>query len=451
MKPALMASQLGSPGLILLVWLVAGIFSLFGAMIMAEVATMIPATGGQFVFLQKMYGNFMGYLLGWAAFIVINTGGVAAIAFIFSTYMEYFVELPRFAPEIEKSLVLHIPFIGDIFPLQNFGVKSLTILLIIFLSFINTRNVKEGNVFQVVITVAKVAALVFLVGALIFSGKGDVAHFTQNSSTFSLSGFPLAVAFIAATSGAFAAYDGWGNLASVAGEIKNPEKNISRSLIIGMLICMGIYMLANIAYIYIMSMDEMSVSKLVAADALEKGMGGIAAGLISAMIMTSCLGATNANIMAPPRITFAMANDGYFFKWAGKVKENTNTPANAIWLHGVWACILVLSGSFDMLTEMFVFVTWIFYVVIAVGLIVLRSRMKDDNRPYKVWGYPVVPILFILFGAYFLYLTVYNDVNNYLDGKSPFINSVFGLVLTAAGVPLYWYFRRRTSKVKGER
>ena len=436
-----MASQLGSPGLILLVWLVAGIFSLFGAMIMAEVAAMIPATGGQFVFLQKMYGNFMGYLLGWAAFIVINTGGVAAIAFIFSTYLEYFIELPRFAPEIERSFVLHVPFIGDIFPLQNFGVKSLTILLIIFLSFINTRNVKEGNVVQVIITIAKVATLAFLVGALLFSGKGNISHFTENSSSFSLSGFPLAVAFIAATSGAFAAYDGWGNLASVAGEIKDPGRNISRSFIIGMFICMGIYLLVNIAYIYIMNMDEMSASKLVAADALEKGMGGIAAGLISAMIMISCLGATNANVMAPPRITFAMANDGYFFRWAGKVKESTNTPANAIWLHAIWASILVISGSFDMLTEMFVFVTWIFYVVIAVGLIVLRTKMKNEERPYKVWGYPIVPILFILFGAYFLYLTVYNDVNNYLLGKSAFINSLFGLALTAAGVPLYWYFK----------
>ena len=384
----------------------------------------------------------MGYLLGWAAFIVINTGGVAAIAFIFSTYFEYFVELPRFSPEIEKSLVLHIPFLGDIFPLHNFGVKSLTILLIVILSFLNTRNVKEGNVVQIVMTVAKVAALVFLVGALLFSGKGDISHFTQNSSTFSLTGFPLALAFIAATSGAFAAYDGWGNLASVAGEITNPGKNISRSFIIGMMICMGIYMLANVAYIYIMSMDEMAASKLVAADALEKGMGGIAAALISAMITLSCLGATNANVMAPPRITFAMANDGYFFRWAGKVKQNTNTPANAIWLHAVWACILVISGSFDMLTEMFVFVTWIFYVVIAVGLMLLRRKMKDEHRPYKVWGYPVVPILFILFGGYFLYLTVYNDVNNYLLGKSQFINSVFGLVLTAVGIPLYWYFRR---------
>jgi len=447
MKPALMASQLGSPTLILLVWLVAGLFSLFGAMIMAEVAAMIPATGGQFVFLQKMYGNFMGYLLGWAAFIVINTGGVAAIAFIFSTYFEYFVSLPRFSPEIEQSLVLHIPFLGKIFPLHNFGVKSLTILLILFLSFINTRNVKEGNVLQVVVMIAKVAALVFLVCAILFSGKGDIAHFSQNATNYTLTGFPLAVAFIAATSGAFAAYDGWGNLASVAGEIVNPGKNISRSFIIGMMICMGVYLLVNVAYIYIMSMDEMAASKLVAANALEKAMGTIAAALISAMIMISCFGATNANVMAPPRITFAMANDGYFFKWAGRVNKKHNTPANAIWLHAIWASLLVISGSFDMLTEMFVFVSWIFYAIIAIGLLVLRFKMKDAERPYKVWGYPIVPVLFILFAGYFLYLTVYNDVKNYVEGKTPIINSLFGLALTLAGVPLYWYFR----KVRRER
>ena len=443
MKPALMASQLGSPQVLLLVWIVAGIFSLFGAMITAEVSAMLPETGGQFVFLKEMYSDFMAYLLGWAAFIVINTAGVAAIAFIFSRYFEYFVALPKLSPDIESSLVIHIPFIGKIFPLQDIGVKALTILLIIFLTFINYRSISSSNRVQVIFTAAKVAALIFLVFAIFCSGNGDPSHFIKQSSSVSLTGFPLAVAFIAATSGAFAAYDGWGNLASVAGEIINPGKNIARSFLIGMLLCIGVYILVNLAYLYVMDVDQMSGSKLVAADALKISVGQIAAGLISAMIMVSCFGATNVNVMACPRITFAMANDGFFFSWAGKVHPRFQTPGNALWLHAVWSSLLVVSGSFDMLTDMFVFVSWVFYAIIAIGLFILRRKMKDHPRPYKVWGYPVVPALFILFTVFYLCLTVYNDVKNYTEGKSPVINSLLGLGLTLLGVPFYFYFRRK--------
>jgi APA family basic amino acid/polyamine antiporter len=443
MKPALMASQLGSPVVLLLVWVVAGIFSLFGAMIMAEVAAMLPETGGQFVFLKEMYSDFMAYLLGWAAFIVINTGGVAAIAFIFSKYFEYFITLPHFSQTTEQSIVLHIPFLGNLFPLQDFGVKCLTILLIVFLTFINFRSVTSSNKVQVIFTAAKIGALVFLVFAICFSGKGDSSHFFQSSSNFSITGFPMVVAFIAATSGAFAAYDGWGNLASVAGEVVNPGKNISRSFIIGMFLCICVYLLVNVAYLYAMNIDQMAQSKLVAANALEQSVGGIAAGLISAMIMLSCFGATHVNIMACPRITFAMAQDGYFFKWAGKVHPRFQTPGNSLWLHAIWSSLLVVSGSFDMLTDMFVFVSWIFYAIIAIGLFILRRKMPDANRPYKVWGYPLVPGVFILFTIFYLCLTVYNDVKNYVEGKSPIINSLFGLGLTLAGVPLYFYFKRK--------
>ena len=443
MKPALMASQLGSPGLLLLVWVVAGIFSLFGAMIMAEVATLLPETGGQFIFLKVMYNEFMAYLLGWAAFIVINTAGVAAIAFIFSKYFEYFIALPRFSTEIEQSFILHIPFIGKIFPLQDFGVKALTIVLIIFLTYINYRSVTSSNRVQVIFTAAKVAALIFLVVAIFFSGKGDTANFFQDSDTFSLTGFPLAVAFIATTSGAFAAYDGWGNLASVAGEIINPGKNIARSFIIGMFLCMGVYLLVNIAYLFVMNVDAMAGTKLVAADALRLSVGGVAAGLISIMIMVSCFGATNVNVMATPRITFAMARDGFFFNWAGRVHPRFQTPGNALWLHAAWSSLLVISGSFDMLTDMFVFVSWIFYGIIAIGLFILRRKLKDTPRLYKVWGYPIVPALFILFAVFYLCLTVYNDVSNYVNGKSPIINSLLGLGLTLLGVPFYFYFKRR--------
>jgi APA family basic amino acid/polyamine antiporter len=149
--------------------------------------------------------------------------------------------------------------------------------------------------------------------------------------------------------------------------------------------------------------------------------------------------------MATPRITFAMARDGLFFKWAGRVHPRFQTPGNALWLHAGWSCLLVISGSFDMLTDMFVFVSWMFYGIIAIGLFNLRRKFKDVPRVYKVWGYPIVPALFILFACFYLCLTVYNDVGNYINGKTPIINSLLGLGLTLAGVPLYFYFKRRRS------
>ncbi len=441
MKPAVMAQQIGSPGFLFLVWIVAGTVSLFGAMINAEVGAMLPETGGQYFYFRHMYGHFFAYLYGWSCFIVINTAAISAIAFVFAQFSEFFVQLPRFSPEVE-SLQWRLPYVGVLFPLANAGVKSVAIALIVIVTYINHKSVKLGGAVQVFFTVIKVVALFLLIGFL-FTGNGSFANLTHNPSSFTGVPWYVLTGFIAASSGALAAYDGWNNLGFVAGEIKNPKRNIPLALLAGLGICMLMYLLTTAAYLYIIPIEQMKGSALVAADAMQK-VGGIAGGaFISILVMISTAGATNGNAMPSARVIFAMASHHYFFKWTAKVHPKHQTPSNALWLQCAWAVVFVITGSFDMLADLFVFVTWIFYGFGAYGIFILRKKMPQANRPYKLWGYPVVPIVFILFSVLYFVITIYNDVHNYNTGKSPVINSLLGLLLILAGIPLYIYFKRK--------
>lgn len=441
MKPATMAAQLGSPYLILLVWLIAGVVSMFGAMAYAELGAMFPETGGQYVYLRYAFGDFIAYLYGWASIAVINTASIAAIGFVFASYTGYFIGLPHFSAEIEQSVVVHIPLIGDIFPLQNFGVKALAIIMIMGLSVVNYMSVRSGNAVQFIATLLKTAAIILLVIGLLFSGKGDTANFITNAPAFDLSGWKLIGGFMAATTGAFAAYDGWNNLNMVAGEIKDPSKNITRSLIIGVWACIIIYMLITLAYIYVLPIEVMATSPLVASDAAAVVMGSIGGTAIALLIVISTFGSTNINLLACARVVFAMSDSKIFFKQAGKVHPKFHTPGNAVLILGVWSSLFVLSGSFDLLADMFIFIGWVFYGLVILGLFMLRKRMPGAERPYKTWGYPLVPILFLLFTAVYIVTTLYTDITNYVEGRSSIINSVFGLLLTAIGIPFYFYFK----------
>ncbi|MDP4248364.1 MAG: amino acid permease [Bacteroidota bacterium] len=443
MKPATMAQQLGSPLLLTAVWLVAGLISIFGAMIYAELGAMMPETGGQYVYTRAMYGEFTAFLYGWSTVAVINTAAVASIAFVCAEYAGYFIHLPRFPPGTEQSLKLHIPFVADIFPLQNFGVKILAIAIIAGITLVNYLSTRSGNRIQFVATILKVLALAALIGGILFSGKGNTRNFITDSPSFHLKGWALFAAFMAAVTGAFASYDGWSNVNMVAGEIKDPKKNISRSLLIGMTACILIYTLINLAYLYVLPVEKMATSPLVAADAMEKVLGTAGAAVIAGLIVISAFGATNINLLANARIVFAMGETKNFFTWAGKVQPRFRTPGNAIIVMGVWSSLFVLSGSFDILADMYIFMSWVFYGLTAAGIFVLRRRMPDAERPYKVTGYPVIPLIFILFTLFYVGVTLFSDISNYTSGKAPVINSVFGLALTAVGAPLYWYFRRQ--------
>ena len=443
MKPATMAGQLGSPMLLTAVWIVGGIVSIFGAMIFAELGSMFPETGGPYVYLQKIYGDFTAFLYGWSTMAVINTAAIASIAFVCADYAGYFIHLPHFAPAVETSVKLHIPFIADIFPLQNFGVKTLAILIIVLLTGINYLSTRSGNLIQFIATLVKIMALALLIGGILFSGKGNTANFFTNAPEFHLQGLLLFAAFMAATTGAFSSYDGWYNVNMVAGEIRDPQRDLTRSLLIGLSSCILIYVLANLAYIYVLPVGKMAQSPLVAADAMEKVLGTAGAGLIAMLIIISAFGATHINLLTNARIVFAMGESRTFFSWAGKVHPRFRTPGNSVLIMGVWSSIFVISGSFDILADMFVFMSWVFYGLTAVGFFILRKRMPHADRPYKVKGYPYIPLIFILFTLFYLGTTLYNDISNYNSGKTPVINSVFGILLTAAGIPLYAYFKKQ--------
>jgi APA family basic amino acid/polyamine antiporter len=402
----------------------------------------MPETGGQYVFFQRMYGQFFAYLYGWAAFAVINTAGIASIAYVMTTYLEYFIQLPRCSVEVENSIDLYLPFIGHLFPLENLGVKSVTVCILILLTIVSYRSTKAGGRLLVIFTAMKMLAIGLVVMAIFMSGNGSAANFVQDSTSIQSDGWALMGAIMAATSGAFWAYDGWINITSVAGEIKDPQRNIPKSLFLGTTFCIAIYVVINLAFLYVLPVDRMADSPMVAADAARVVLGSLGGGLIALLVIVSTLGSTHSNILSTARITYAMAAQGRFIKSIGEVHPRFGTPGNALLLHVVWASVLVFSGSFDALTDMLIFVSWLFYGMSALGLFVLRRKMPDAVRPYKVWGYPYVPAVFVAFTTFYLGMTLYIDVTNYMEGKTVFINSVMGIFLTCLGIPLYWYFKK---------
>lgn len=445
MKPSTMAAQLGSPVWLTAVWVIAGIFSLFGALIYAELGAMMPETGGIYVYFKKMFGDFVAFLYGWAAFAVINTAATAAISFVCAQYADYFLHLPRFSQEMEQAWVWHLPFVGDLYPLQNFGVKMLAAIIVIGLSLLNHFSLKAGSSFQVISTFVKMAVIGALVFGIFFSGHGSVNNFYESGSMDT--GLSMLSGVVVAMTGAFLAYDGWINITFVAGEIRDPQRNIPRSLMLGVCTCIIVYLLVNQAYLYVLPINAVAHSSLVASDAIAAALGNTSSAIVAAMIVICTLGAVNGNMLSTCRITYAMGKDGVFHRSTGRAHPKYHTPSNALWLHSTWTIAFIVTGSFDMLADMFVFITWIAYGLGAVGIFLLRRRMPDQPRPYKIWGFPWVPILFIGFTAFYLVTTVYSDVSNYLNGRQPVINSVLGMIITAIGIPLYYYFRNAKSKM----
>jgi APA family basic amino acid/polyamine antiporter len=441
MKPATMASQLGSPVWLTLVWVIAGLFSLFGALIFSELGAMLPETGGIYTYFRRMFGDFFAFLYGWAAFAVINTAAVAAISFVCAQYANYFLRLPRFDEATEEAFVWHIPFIGDLYPLQNFGVKSLAVAIVLILSALNYRSVKAGSSFQLISTIVKMVVIAALIAGILFSGQGSFQNFFHAEDP--KEGMNLLSGVIIAMTGAFMAYDGWINVTFIAGEIKQPQKNIPGSLIIGVFVCIIIYVLVNQAYLYVLPVEKLATSALVASDAISIALGNTSGAIVAAMIVICTLGSVNGNVMANCRVTYAMGKDKVFLPWVGKTHTRYHTPGNAVWLHAIWTSLFIVTGSFDMLADMFVFITWVAYLFGAIGIFLLRKRMPGQPRPYKIWGYPAVPILFILFSSFYVVMTIWNDVTNYLNDRQPVINSLLGLLITAIGIPLYFYFKRK--------
>jgi APA family basic amino acid/polyamine antiporter len=290
-----------------------------------------------------------------------------------------------------------------------------------------------------VLKVAAIAAIVALGFAL---GHGSLSNFT--SSVISFPGTAgLLGAMLLAMSGAFWAYDGWINITYVAGEIKEPQRTIPRALFLGTAIVITVYVLTNLAYLYVLPIDVMAQSKLVAADVAETFLGRYGGAFVSAAVMISTFGTVNGTVLASARVYYAMAKERLFFRKMETVHPRYRTPGPSLFLQGIWASLLTLSGTFDQLTDQLIFVAWIFYALSAIGVFVLRRKMADVPRPYRVWGYPYVPALFVAFAALYVVYTLYSDITSFARGETPLINSVMGLIYVVIGIPGYIYWNRK--------
>jgi basic amino acid/polyamine antiporter, APA family len=400
--PNLIAQELHSVTTILAVWVFAGVISFFGALACAELGCAIPSTGGQYVFLREAYGPLIGFLCGWTMFVVARTAQVAWLAVTLALYVSYFTPL---SPLVSKLL----------------GIAAIALF-----TWINYRGVTAGAMVQNIFTLAKVGGLLVIIGsAFLFSGKAAQSPVAA-AGGFSVSSF--GVALIAT----LLAYDGWVQLSFVAGEIRNPQRNVFLALALGSAACIVIYLLANVAYLRMLSIPEIAASPHVGATVAERMLGARGGTLVSLIIITSIIGTLNGCFLTSPRVYFAQARDGLFFRKFGEVQPRYETPGFAIVAQGIWAVVLLVSGSYETLLDYALFALWLSYGLMVAGVIVLRRKQPDLARPYRMWGYPVTPVLFLAITAWFL-------VNMVRTRPGP---SLAGLLLIATGIPVYFFWTR---------
>ncbi|HEX3745272.1 MAG TPA: amino acid permease [Bryobacteraceae bacterium] len=400
--PNLVARSLPSVPLILGVWVLAGAISLIGALACAELGAAFPATGGQYVFLREAYGPFAAFLCGWSSFTVTRGAQSAWAAVVFSMYAAYLV------------------------PLGPLASKLLSLTVLAIFTWVNYRGAKLGAAIMNSFTLAKVAgAMVIIVAVLAFGSHAKVAAAPPVATT-SLSSF--GVALIAC----LLAYDGWVQLSFVAGEIRDPQRNVVRALTIGTLGVTAIYLLANIAYLHVLTVPEIAVSEHVGADAAGRVMGAAGGTVISAIILVSILGTLNGCCLTIPRVYFAQASDGLFFRRFAHIHPRYGTPDFAIVAQTLWAAVLLVTGSYETLIDYALFGIWLFYALMVAAVIVLRRKRADVPRPYRMWGYPVTPLLFLAITLWFL--------GNMLVTRPGPAFAGLGLILT--GIPAYFIWRR---------
>jgi len=429
-KPSTMAEQLMSPELLIIVWIAAGLITFIGALSNAEVSGMIDATGGQYIYFRKMFGEFTSFIYGWSVLSVIQTGSQAAIAYVFGEYLCYFIKFPDL-PEHISSFTLFMPLVGDIHPFAEWGPKLIAILCILFLTGINYLGIFFGGLVQTIVTFIKIGSMIFLSFALFFFGNGSVSNLSSGFSISPATSANLVALLGLSLSGAFWAYDGWNNVTFISGEVKNPKRNIPLGLLYGTLIVIALYVVINLAYLYVIPIEEIAGSPLVAAAAAEKIFGSYGGSIISIAVIVSTFGAVNGSLMASARVPFAMAHSKMFFNWLGKVHPRYATPHTSLVVQGIFSSVLVMSGSFDTITDYVIFATWFFYMLTALGVIVLRKKMPDAPRPYKVIGYPYTIWFFVIFSFVFLMNSLISDTEN----------AAMGTILIMTVLPLYFFWK----------
>jgi APA family basic amino acid/polyamine antiporter len=424
----IMAEGIPSAALILLVWLLGGLLILAGALTYAELGVSLPEAGGQYVYLREAYGPLFGFLFGWKMFLVNMTGSIAALGVAFAEYFGSFVPFLS-----THEVIFSTQIRGYAYSLSRGQVVAVSV--IVFLSAINYVGVGWGKSVQNVLTVIKIGTLLaFICFGFIF-GRGASINLSLDSTGLSLTQLitGIGLAFVAV----FWAFDGWNNINYVAGEIKNPKRNLKNALMLGTLGVTLLYFLTNIIYFLALPIEEMKGVVTVAERASTSLFGETAAGLISAMILISILGALHGAIFVGPRVYYAMARDGLFFKKVGRIHPRYRTPSFSILLQTLWASLLALTGTFEQLFTFAMFAGIMFWVLAAAAIFTLRKKQPDLPRPYKTWGYPFVPWVFIIALAGIL-------VNTLI--KKP-VESLTGLALMAIGIPVYFMWKRRGESV----
>ena len=431
LKTAVMTQALGRPSLVLAAWGAAGLLSLCGALAYAELGAMMPQAGGEFVFLRAAFGDGIAFLYGWMRYVV-GAGAIAAFGVAFASFLGGLV--PLGGPWVEGTFGI----LGNTFH-PAFGERQLVAVAVIFAAAaVNLAGVALGGGFQTVVTAAKVAGLAAIViGVFFFSRGGSWAHFSP-VGTLPAAGLS---AFGAATMGAFWAYSGWNYVAMAGGEVARPERNLPRAILAGTVLVVLAYAAVNAAYFYALPAAEIAASSStrypeaapVATKASEVFLGGRASAATGALFLVSVVGGLNGVVLAVTRLPYAMARAGLFFAPFGRLSRRTRVPVVSIVIAAVWASVLACSGTFDELTNMAISGYALFYALTAVSLFVLRRKLPDAPRPYRAWGYPAVPALFV---AGMLLLLGNAFRTNVLEASAAF-------ALIALGIPLYASFRRR--------
>ncbi|HCA81915.1 MAG TPA: amino acid transporter [Bacteroidetes bacterium] len=450
------ARTVGSPGLLLVVWLITGLITVIGALSYGELAGMMPHAGGQYVYLREAYNPLVGFLYGWTLFLVIQTGTIAAVAVAFARFTAVLV------PSLGEQVILL-----DIGRFHVSAAQLIAILSVAILTYVNSRGLREGKFVQNVFTTAKTAALVGLILLGIFIGRNaeaidaNLAHFWDATwtsmsegkivSVESLSGLMILAAIGTSMVGSLFSSDAWNNITFTAGEVINPKRNIPLSLVLGTGIVTFLYLLANVAYIMVLPVlgspeatntlgrgIQFASSDRVGTAAVTMVFGEPAAVIMAVLIMVSTFGCNNGLILAGARVYYAMARDGVFFKKVGEL-SNRSVPTTALIIQGVWAGLLCLSGTYGDLLDYVIFSVLVFYILTVIGIFILRKRRPDADRPYKAFGYPVLPALYVLCAtAIAIDLLVF---------KTQYSGS--GLLIVLLGIPAFYIWKKSTA-VEGE-
>jgi APA family basic amino acid/polyamine antiporter len=434
LKAAVMSQEVGTPTMVLLAWVAAGLLSLAGALTYAELGAMLPEAGGEYVYLRHSYGEASAFLFGWQRFIVAGSASIAALGVGVAVFLSAF--LPLGAVWAQHNFT----FLGQTINWQ-FGAKEVVAVgVILLLSAINCLTVAFGGKVQSVLTVLKIAGIAFVIGGVFFASKTAMwANLITPAGTVQKGGLTLLSAFGVAMLAALWPYDGWNNMPMAAGEVQHPGRNIPRALIYGMILVMVIYCLANLAYFYALPFGEVVTANStkyrdalpVAAKAAQSFLGEYGGRLVAVTFVISALGALNGSILSNARVPYAMAEDGLFFRRMKSLSKSTSVPVFSIVVQAIWSCVLALSGTFDQLTDCLLFASWIFYGLVTSSVFVLRRKMPNATRPYKTLGYPLIPMVFVLVAVWLIINTLFTRP----------VESIVGLGLIVIGLPLYYYFR----------